>query len=91
MPEQMDETGPPAIQTFPDRPRSFDFSAISARTSKPFSQPIIQPKLTVNEPGDPYEQEADRVAEAVMMMPAATTGETGQGEPSVQPQSPEEE
>jgi len=30
----------------------------------------IQRKLTVNEPGDAYEQEADRVAEQVMHMPA---------------------
>ena len=29
---------------------------------------IIQPKLTVNQPGDRYEQEADRVADAVMRM-----------------------
>ncbi|GKS69028.1 hypothetical protein W03_10320 [Nitrosomonas sp. PY1] len=32
--------------------------------------PIIQAKLTVNAPGDKYEQEADRVAEQVMRMPA---------------------
>jgi hypothetical protein len=30
---------------------------------------ILQAKLTVNEPGDQYEQEADRVAEQVMRMP----------------------
>ena len=29
----------------------------------------IQPKLTINTPGDAYEQEADRVAEQVMRMP----------------------
>jgi hypothetical protein len=29
----------------------------------------IQPKLKINQPGDRYEQEADRVAEAVMRMP----------------------
>lgn len=32
--------------------------------------PLIQPKLTVNPPNDRYEQEADRVAEQVMRMPA---------------------
>lgn len=32
----------------------------------------IQTKLAVNEPGDIYEQEADRVAEEVMQMPAPT-------------------
>ena len=31
--------------------------------------PLIQRKLTVNQPGDRYEQEADRVAEQVMRMP----------------------
>jgi hypothetical protein len=33
------------------------------------SAPTIQTKLTVNQPGDQYEQEADRVAEQVMRMP----------------------
>jgi DNA segregation ATPase FtsK/SpoIIIE-like protein len=33
------------------------------------SAPAIQTKLTVNQPGDKYEQEADRVAEQVMRMP----------------------
>ncbi|HSZ60715.1 MAG TPA: DUF4157 domain-containing protein [Terriglobales bacterium] len=33
------------------------------------SAPIIQTKLTINQPGDRYEQEADRVAEQVMRMP----------------------
>jgi hypothetical protein len=32
--------------------------------------PRLQTKLTVNTPGDQYEQEADRVAEQVMRMPA---------------------
>lgn len=31
--------------------------------------PRVQAKLTVNQPGDAYEQEADRVAEAVLRMP----------------------
>src|SRR5215216_5390865 len=30
---------------------------------------VMQAKLTINEPGDKYEQEADRVAEQVMRMP----------------------
>lgn len=40
-----------------------DFSSIPARTASSFS---IQPKLTVGQPGDRYEQEADRVADQVM-------------------------
>ncbi len=34
----------------------------------------IQAKLTVNQPGDRYEQEADRVADAVLRMPEPATG-----------------
>lgn len=30
---------------------------------------MLQPKLTINEPGDKYEQEADRIADQVMRMP----------------------
>jgi hypothetical protein len=30
---------------------------------------VIQPKLAINEPGDEYEQEADRISEQVMRMP----------------------
>src|SRR6266849_6656122 len=37
---------------------------------------LIQAKLTVSQPGDVYEQEADRVADAVMRMP------TPMGEPA---------
>lgn len=35
----------------------------------PRCAPIIQPKLTIGQPNDVYEQEADRVAEHVMRMP----------------------
>ena len=35
---------------------------------------VIQAKLTVNQPGDRFEQEADRVAETVMRMPDPGTG-----------------
>ncbi|MBO7743583.1 DUF4157 domain-containing protein [Paenibacillus sp. MWE-103] len=43
----------------------------TVRPSKP--SPWIQTKLTVSQPGDPYEREADRVAEQVMRMPATNT------------------
>jgi hypothetical protein len=38
----------------------------------PHPQPLVQAKLTVGEPDNQYEQEADRVAEQVMTMPAPT-------------------
>jgi hypothetical protein len=44
---------------------------------------IVQAKLTVNAPGDEYEQEADRVADAVMRMPAV------QGEEMEEDEEPE--
>ncbi|TVQ18302.1 MAG: DUF4157 domain-containing protein, partial [Leptolyngbya sp. DLM2.Bin15] len=44
----------------------------SRRSLSPLSlrSPLIQTKLTVNQPGDAYEQEADAVASAVMNTPA---------------------
>jgi len=61
-----------------------NFSTISnskeSANSKPlqgrrssFFKPLIQPKLTINQPNDIYEQEADAVAERVMRMPATKT------------------
>ena len=61
-----------------------DSPAISAKNStsvskekqkgnSSFFQPIVQPKLTINQPNDIYEQEADAVAEKVMRMPDSKT------------------
>ncbi|MFY4730808.1 hypothetical protein, partial [Nitrospira sp. BLG_2] len=46
----------------------------------------LQTKLQINEPGDPYEQEADRVAEQVMRMPhtEATRPSSDAESPTVQ-------
>ena len=38
-----------------------------------FKSGLIQAKLKIGQPGDKYEQEADRVADAVMRMPGAET------------------
>ncbi|MEO8962988.1 MAG: DUF4157 domain-containing protein [Ginsengibacter sp.] len=38
-----------------------------------FFKPFVQPKLTINQPNDIYEREADAVAEKVMRMPANET------------------
>jgi len=47
----------------------------------------IQTKLTINTPGDQYEQEADRVAEQVMRMPdPASRSSIGPCEPNPTPQ-----
>ncbi len=48
-------------------------SAANPAGKAPFFAPVIQAKLTVNTPGDQYEQEADHVADQVMRM---KTGDT---------------
>src|SRR5438093_13042878 len=58
---------PPAVNL---RPASgvhsfaFDFSRLPPPASR-----VIQTKLEVNQPGDEYEQEADRLSEQVLRMP----------------------
>jgi hypothetical protein len=41
----------------------------STKEKASFFKPLIQPKLTINQPGDKYEREADAVAEKIMRMP----------------------
>jgi hypothetical protein len=41
--------------------------------------PTVQASLRVSAPGDPYEQEAERVADSVMRMPAGPDAERGTG------------
>ena len=62
-------TVPPIVPRF-----GHDFSKVSVHST---GLGMIQAKLKINEPGDPYEQEADRVADAVMRMPenAAVSGQ----------------
>jgi hypothetical protein len=57
-------------------------STIKGTPSKPQTShtPSIQAKLTVSEPGDQYEEEADRVADQVMRMAAPPPPPTGEDE-----------
>jgi hypothetical protein len=48
-------------------------SFLNKKEQTSFFKPLIQPKLTINQPGDKYEQEADAVAEKVMKMPDVKT------------------
>jgi Domain of unknown function (DUF4157) len=50
---------------------------------------VIQPKLAISQPGDAYEQEADRVADQVIRMPTSPSAVTDQA--SVQRQTLAEE
>lgn len=69
------------------------FAGVPTRAS---GQASIQTKLTVGAAHDPYEEEADQIAEQVMRSPAATFtapssgGDSGNNKPSVQ-RSPDEE
>lgn len=65
---------PPAVPPLDPATRAFteprfgqDFSRIPARTRV---AGVIQTKLAINQPGDEYEQEADRIADQVMAAPA---------------------
>jgi hypothetical protein len=42
---------------------------VSPPIHRPFFTPFLQPKLTINEPDDIYEREADTIADKVMRMP----------------------
>lgn len=59
-----------------------NFGRMQARIERPS---VFQPKLTIGQPGDKYEQEADRVADSVMAMPVPTA------QPKIQRQSEDEE
>src|SRR5262249_42134278 len=55
----------PTTQTFREPRFGHNFSQIPIHSTQPA---VLQTKLTVNQPGDVYEQEADQVAERVMRM-----------------------
>jgi peptidoglycan hydrolase-like protein with peptidoglycan-binding domain len=61
-------------------------NAQSTQVTEPATEPAtpVQPKLTIGQPNDQYEQEADRVAEQVMSMALPAT-------PNLQRQSEEEQ
>ncbi len=59
-------------QTISEQQHRKPADAMHKGQQQPFFAPtFIQPKLTVNQPSDAYEQEADAVAEKVMRMPAS--------------------
>ena len=59
-PLQKQEIGTPTLPPLHQLQRKIGNQAIGQ---------LLQTKLTINQPGDPYEQEADSVAERVMRMP----------------------
>src|ERR1700675_3856157 len=55
------------------RPLIGNQAALQALSAGRRPRGVLQAKLAINEPGDVFEQEADRVADSVMRMPAAGT------------------
>ena len=60
-------------------PQQHSSSQPASHSHTPFFAPVVQPKLTVNQPGDEYEREADAAADQVMRMPSPLSGAAGQG------------
>lgn len=61
----------PAAPTDTVTQASAAFPSLSRMPLRTLSTPVVQTKLMVGSPNDKYEQEADRVAEQVMRMPAS--------------------
>lgn len=76
-------TSPPENPSDRTPQNSYNFSRISISDYIPA---IVQSKLVVGAPGDPYEQEADRMADQVMAMslPVQKQEEATEEEPEVQ-------
>ncbi len=83
----------PATHAFFDLHSGHDFSKVRVQDAAALK---IQPKLLVNEPGDRYEQEADRIAATVMRLadpgvskhtlpPSVQRLTTGEGSPDAAP------
>ncbi|MFN6460770.1 MAG: hypothetical protein RMZ41_002850 [Nostoc sp. DedVER02] len=53
---------------------------MSLAQMQPLGEPLIQPKLTIGQPGDQYEQEADRVATSVVSQINSPTLQKQEGE-----------
>jgi hypothetical protein len=70
LPDNAASREPAEVQTFSETRFDYDFSRVPAHTAILNNKRIIQANLTVNKPGDRHEQEADRVADRVLRMPA---------------------
>lgn len=59
--------------------------AASSKNSGIFFKPLIQPKLSINQPNDIYEQEADAMADHVMRMPDPSAKNSSFFHPAITP------
>jgi hypothetical protein len=58
------------ISSIPDQSKKTQNADLSGKGNSSFFKPVVQAKLTVNNPNDVYEQEADRIAEQVVSTPS---------------------
>jgi hypothetical protein len=71
---------PPSLRRFFDSRQDHDLGGARVYQDKPTAPPLEKyARLTVNEPGDRFEREADAVAEHVMRMPSAAFNGGGKG------------
>jgi hypothetical protein len=93
--EQSEQSEQPDIKTALQRAERYGHRLDRikfAKTPAPAQRPqIVQAKLTIGEPGDKYEQEADRVAASVVNSFHAPTSQQSQPSQAVQRQEEEEE
>jgi len=65
-------TPPTLLNTSATCPKTADINDLPSPPDAADAPPTMQAKLTVNRPGDPFEQEADRIADQVVSMPEAS-------------------
>lgn len=56
------------VSSIKAEPGKHQGAGMTAKGGVSFFKPLVQPKLTINQPNDQYEQEADAVADRVMRM-----------------------
>jgi hypothetical protein len=89
----VEKTVKPSVQVQRKTEQAFFGNQNADKTATPvsaFFKPAIQPKLTVNQPNDAYEKEADLVAERVVSMPTPNVIAPIASAPDVQRQEEEQ-
>ena len=61
--------GPKPLPAFPSSEIQWQRAIGNQALQFPYRVPAFQAKLTISQPGDPYEREADRIADQIMHMP----------------------
>ncbi len=80
VPPGHEQVGKPVVPSRAPASSAHEDEGTAVHVAAPAHNPVwqslatrLQPKLSVNQPGDSYEQEADRVADQVLSMPESAT------------------